>query len=118
MKKIDLKTIAGVGAGVAIGHFAFKSKSPLVLMAFGLGGGILSYHLLKRKTDKVAEIQKAETDYIEQVKQDIEATLESRNNEESSIIGEKIKFNPTVEYSTPEGTVNENSPTEFMDIGF
>ncbi len=41
-KLLNFKTVVGAGVGVAVGYFAFKSKKPLVLMAFGVGGGILS----------------------------------------------------------------------------
>lgn len=113
MKNISLKTIAGVGAGVAIGHFAFKAKNPLVLMAFGVGGGILSYHLLKEKGAKISEAEV--TDYIVETNKDIEATLVV---DEPKLQPETIKFNPTVGYPTPQGEVHENSGSEFMDIGF
>lgn len=118
MGNVDLKTIAGVGVGVAIGHFAFKSKNALVLMAFGVGGGILSYHLLKGRGQKISEIDKQANNYAEQVKQDIEATLQKDTSESSSITGEEMAFNPKVGYITPRGTVKEENPAQYMDIGF
>lgn len=113
---INVKNIAGVGVGLALGHFVFKSKSPLVLVAFGLGGGILAHHLLKSKSQTTAQVNQDTNNYLQQVSEDVNATLNNVSDEASSVEG--IKFNPKYGYMMPYGTIEEDNPSEFMDIRF
>ncbi len=108
-KYMNIKTIAGVGIGVAIGHFAVKSSNPLVLIAFGIGGGILA-NMIKTESEKRAEEEKK---MLENVSREIENSL----GEDSSDM-EGVSFNPTVGYFTPYGTVEETSPSNYMDVSF
>lgn len=110
---LNVKNIAGVGAGVLIGHYAFKSKNPLVLMAFGLGGGIIAHNILKSRQQKIDKNSAEVKDYMEQVSADVDATLVTDEKPKS---GEA--FNPEVGYITPYGQVQEENPKEFMDISF
>lgn len=118
--KNQLKTVAGVGVGVALGHFAFKSKNPLVLMVFGVAGGILANQLLKSRGQKIDEAENVTKKYLKQVNEDIEATLVTDEPAKNTTgeEGEKMAFNPNVGYITPQGTVEEHNPEEYMDISF
>ena len=109
---LNIKNIAGVGAGVVLGHFVFKSKSPLVLMAFGLGGGIIAHTIFKNRQQKIDQTNTEVKDYMEQVKTDVEATLTTSRPKSGEA------FNPEVGYITPYGQVEEDSPMEYMDISF
>lgn len=113
---INIKNVAGVGVGVALGHFVFKSKNPLVLMAFGLGGGIIAHTMIKTNSEKKANVKKATDNYLESVSRDVEATLNTGMDNPSDKGG--LAFNKEVGYITPYGEVDEENPTEFMDIGF
>jgi hypothetical protein len=115
-KVMNIKTIAGIGAGVAIGFFLVKTKKPLALMAFGVGGGLLANQLLKTRGEKVAKIQEQSDNYMQQVKEDVNATLVVKD--EPDYGGQKMAFNPTVGYITPVGEVEDEQPTDYMDIGF
>ena len=110
---LNIKTVAGAGLGVALGYFAFKSKKPLVLMAFGIGGGILSHHLLKSREEKIVDAESNAKLYLQNINEDITATITSDNSEGD---GEKMRFNPEVGYITPYGTVKEDNAGEYMDI--
>jgi len=112
--KIDAKTLIGAGGGVAVGFLLLKSKNPLVLMALGIGGGIIASQI-KTKADKRREAENMSEDYLEKIKMDIDETL-NQDDESSSVEG--VAFNPTVGYMTPYGTLEEDNPMEFMDIGF
>lgn len=114
-KLLNFKTVVGAGVGVAVGYFAFKSKKPLVLMAFGISGGILSTHLLKSKKEKVAIAEKESEMYLQNIQEDVDATLNSDNYEGG---GDKMRFNPEVGYITPYGSVKEDNAGEYMDIKF
>lgn len=109
---INIKNIAGVGVGVALGHFVFKSKNPLVLMAFGIGGGILAHNLLKNRQQKIEKTNAEVKDYMEQVSADVEATITPTKPKSGEA------FNPEVGYITPYGVVDEDNPAEYMDISF
>lgn len=109
---MNVKNIAGVGAGVLLGHFVFKSKSPLVLMAFGLGGGIVAHTLLKNRQQKIDANSKNVKDYMEQVETDVEATIKPTKPKSGEA------FNPEVGYITPFGQVEEDKPKEYMDVSF
>jgi len=108
-KYMNIKTIAGVGIGVAIGHLAVKSSNPLVLIAFGIGGGILA-NMIKTQAEKEEE---KESKLLEKVSQEIE---EAMSDESSDMSG--VSFNPTVGYFTRMGTVEETSPSNYMDVTF
>lgn len=114
-KLLNFKTVVGAGVGVAVGYFAFKSKKPLVLMAFGVGGGILSSHLLKSKEEKVVIAEEESEMYLQNIQEDVDATLNSDNAQGG---GEQMRFNPEVGYITPTGTVKEDNAGEYMDIKF
>ncbi len=109
---MNLKNIAGVGTGVILGHFVFKSKNPLVLMAFGLGGGIIAHTLIKNRQQKIDNTQKEVKDYMEQVETDVEATIKTSKPKSGEA------FNPEVGYITPYGKVEEDNPREYMDVSF
>jgi hypothetical protein len=112
---LNIKNVAGVGAGVVLGHFVFKSKNPLVLMAFGLGGGIVAHTMFKNRQQKIDANESNVKDYMEQVSTDVEATFNPINDAEKKS-GEK--FNPEVGYITPYGEVEEDNPYEYMDVSF
>jgi F0F1-type ATP synthase assembly protein I len=114
MKKyINIKTIAGVGVGVAIGHFALKSKNPLILIALGIGGGILA-NMYKTKAEKEeAELEAKAQRLLAEVSNDLDV-----NDEELQSDVEGIRFNPTVGYFTPYGSVDETNPSDYMDVRF
>ena len=109
---INLKNIAGVGTGVLLGHFVFKSKNPLVLMAFGLGGGIVAHTMLKSRQQKIDSNSQNVKDYMEQVETDVEATIVPTKPKSGEA------FNPEVGYITPFGQVEEDNPREYMDVSF
>jgi hypothetical protein len=109
---INIKNIAGVGAGVVIGSFVFKSKNPLVLMAFGIGGGIVAHTLLKNRQQKVDKTNSEVQNYMEQVSSDVEATITPTKPKSGEA------FNPEVGYIMPFGEVQEDNPREYMDISF
>lgn len=112
---LNIKNIAGVGAGVVLGHFVFKSKNPLVLMAFGLGGGIIAHTIFKNRQQKINANESNVKDYMEQVSTDVEATFNPVNDAEKK---SGAKFNPEVGYITPYGEVQEDNPYEYMDVSF
>ena len=112
---LNIKNIAGVGAGVVLGHFVFKSKNPLVLMAFGIGGGIVAHTIFKNRQQKIDKTNADVKDYMEQVSTDVEATLNPLNNAQQK---SGMKFNPEVGYITPYGVVEEDNPYEYMDVSF
>ena len=114
-KFLNFKTVVGAGVGVAVGYFAFKSKKPLVLMAFGVSGGILSSHLLKSRQEKIEIAEQESEMYLQNIQEDVDATISSDNSEGG---GEKMRFNPEVGYITPTGTVKEDNAGEYMDIKF
>lgn len=120
MDKINTRTLVGVGAGVLIGSLILKSRSPLVLMAMGLGGGILSRHAFKTKEEKLKEANEEVIKQLQGVKQDIESSLDTGDAEqkESFSGNENIRFNPTVGYPTPKGDVVETSGSNYMDVSF
>ena len=109
---INIKNIAGVGVGVALGHFVFKSKNPLVLMAFGLGGGIIAHKMLLNRTQKIDKNSAEVQEYLEQVETDVDATMTSSKPKSGEA------FNPEVGYITPYGQVEEDNPREYMDVSF
>jgi hypothetical protein len=109
---INIKNIAGVGAGVVLGRFVFKSKNPLVLMAFGLGGGIVAHTMLKNRNQKIEQNNANVKEYMEQVQADVEATVVPSKPKSGEA------FNPEVGYITPFGEVEEDNPREFMDVSF
>ena len=113
---LSIKNIAGVGAGVVVGHFVFKSKNPLVLMAFGLGGGIIAHTVLKNRQQKIDANDSNVKDYMEQVSTDVEATISPSIEDAEQKSG--MKFNPEVGYITPYGEVEEDNPYEYMDVSF
>lgn len=118
MKGVNLKTVVGVGAGVALGHFVFKSKNPLALMAFGVCGGIIAHYAFKTREEKKAEVNKKSEQYIKEVEEDINATLNSADLDEGKSSEEGMAFNPRVGYITPKGTVDETDAQDYMDISF
>jgi hypothetical protein len=108
--KLDVKTIGGVGGGVALGYFVFKTKNPLILIALGVGGGLIASQVFKTKADKSQDADKA---LEAQIIEDINNNLDT--GEDSSSV-EGMSFNPNVGYITPHGTVVEQNPQEFMDL--
>jgi hypothetical protein len=112
--KIDTKMLIGAGGGVAIGFLLLKSKNPLVLMALGIGGGIIASQF-KTKEEKIKAIEDSSVDYLEKIKEDIDESLDLGDETSSA---EGISFNPRVGYMTPHGQIHEENPVEFMDIGF
>ena len=75
-KSTSAKTIAGVVVGVGVGHFVFKSKSPLFLIAIGIAGGLLTNLFFKTKAEKEAE----ETEkYLSAMEKDIKKSISLTN---------------------------------------
>lgn len=105
---INVKTLVGVGVGVAIGHFALKTSSPLVLLAFGIGGGVLA-NMLKTEQEKSEMNQ-------HKMLEDISKEIDDYIDDEESSNAEGIAFNPTVGYQTPYGVVEESTTPRYMDL--
>lgn len=112
--KIDAKTIIGAGSGVAIGFFLLKTKNPIALIALGVGGGLIASQI-KTRNEKIKEVEMNSENYLDKIKEDIDETL---SEDEGNSSAEGVSFNPTVGYMTPHGTIEEQNPVEFMDIGF
>jgi hypothetical protein len=103
MKNLNLKTIAGVGVGVAVAHYGLKSSNVLVLLACGVGGGILAHTLLNNNT-------KSGKTAMSNGVAGGEAT--------SSMDGDDIRFNPRLGYMMPTGKVKETDGADYMDVSF
>jgi F0F1-type ATP synthase assembly protein I len=119
-KSTSAKTIAGVVVGVGVGHFVFKSKSPLFLIAIGIAGGLLTNLFFKTKAEKEAE----ETEkYLSAMEQDIKKSISLTNpNEEEKTnfygTNKEMEFNERLGYHTPSGELTATEPKDFMDINF
>jgi len=106
-KYLNLKIIAGVGVGVAVGHFVVKTKNPLILIAFGIGGGVLA-NMIKTDTEKKQEDEEKVRELLQEISQDEDGVSDFSGAE----------FNPTVGYFTPKGTVEETNPSDYLDVSF
>jgi len=109
--------LVGVGAGLAVAHYALKIKMPVGLMAAGVAGGLAGHYGSSYMVPKVKEVEAAvETEVYDM--ENGEAELDDMENGEaaSSMSGERIAFNPTVGYPTPSGVITEEYPSEFWDI--
>jgi|LakMenE18May11ns_1017448.scaffolds.fasta_scaffold9931350_4 hypothetical protein len=119
-KSTSAKTIAGVVVGVGVGHFVFKSKSPLFLIAIGIAGGLLTNLFFKTKAEKEAE----ETEkYLSAMEKDIKKSISLTNpNEEEKTnfygTNKEMEFNERLGYHTPSGELTATEPKDFMDINF
>lgn len=124
IKKIDIKTVAGVGVGVLLGHFVFKVKNPFLLIGLGVGGGLLGHSLLKDKNQRVEQAEEKAMEYVEKITEDIEHTIEPKveprpsGTSENTSSAEGMSFNKSLGYIMPTGTVDESYPEQFMDIDF
>jgi hypothetical protein len=111
-KMINIKTVAGVGAGVALGFFALKSKNFLVLMALGVAGGVLANVVIKPTVAQPTTNTKSDL-AVESVE---DSGSEEDSDSKSSVEG--FAWNERLGRMMPYGTVNEQSPSDFMDVGF
>jgi N-acetyl-gamma-glutamylphosphate reductase len=100
--KINVKTFAGVGVGLVVGYFLFKSsnKKYLKIGAIGLAGGVLA-NLIQNHQDKKNQAISTEK-YIEQAQDEMTASL--TGNEK--MIKEPFDI----------ASVNETSPKDYFDI--
>lgn len=115
-----IKTVSGVVVGVGIGHFAFKSKSPLFLISIGIVGGLLANALIKTSSEKKSD--EAEK-YLKDMQQDIEKSIvipNASDEEQSNYYGtnREMQFDKSIGYHTPTGTLSATEPKDFMDIDF
>lgn len=119
-KSTSAKTIAGVVVGVGIGHYVFKSKSPIFLIAIGIASGMLVNLLFKTKAEKEAE----ETEkYLSAMEKDIKKSISLTNpneEEKTNFYGTnmEIEFDKSLGYHTPSGELTATEPKDFMDINF
>jgi hypothetical protein len=123
---IDIKTIAGVGAGVALGFFVLKSKSPFLLIALGVAGGAIAKYAIKTKGEKIKDAEKKVAEQAKMAVIDIEESIvtdlakdgEAEHEDAEKSSAEGMKFNKNVGYITPDGTVDEHDASQYMDISF
>lgn len=119
-KSTSAKTIAGVVVGIGVGHFVFKSKSPLFLIAIGIAGGLLTNLLFKTKAEKDAE----ETEkYLSAMEKEIKNFIPLTNpneEEKTNFYGTnmEMEFDKSLGYHTPSGELTATEPKDFMDINF
>lgn len=119
-KSTSAKTIAGVVVGIGVGHFVFKSKSPLFLIAIGIAGGLLTNLFFKTKAEKEAE----ETEkYLSTMEKEIKNFIPLTNpneEEKTNFYGTnmEIEFDKSLGYHTPSGELTATEPKDFMDINF
>lgn len=111
---LEIKTVAGVGVGVLVGYAFFKQTNPLVLMAFGVGGGILGHHI-KTKKEQIQEAEQKEKERLNELEKEIQNSLFEGYNDSDK---ERISFNKKVGYMTPKGEVQESNPSDYMDVKF
>ena len=100
--KINVKTFAGVGVGLVVGYFLFKSSSKkyLKIGAIGLAGGVLA-NLIQNHQDKKNQAISTE-EYIEQAQDEMTASLTGN---------EKMVKEPF-----DIANVTETSPKDYFDI--
>lgn len=124
MESMNLKTVGGVAVGVGVSSLLLKSRSPLVLMAFGIGGGIISNYLFKNRGEKISEAEKKAQKMMQGVREDIENTFEgdsdgTSNEDQSEASGRKnIHFDERIGYMRPMGDISDGSPADFVDVEF
>jgi len=107
MDNQKIASLVGVGAGLAVAHYALKIKTPVGLMAAGVVGGLAGHYGSSYIVPKAKQVETA-----------VETEVDDMENGEaaSSMSGERIAFNPTVGYPTPSGVITEEYPSEFWDI--
>lgn len=101
--KINVKTFAGVGVGLVVGYFLFKSSSKkyLKIGGIGLAGGVLANLIQNHQDKKKATVPTTEK-YIEQAQDEMTASLTGN---------EKMVKEPF-----DIANVTETSPKDYFDI--
>lgn len=101
--KINVKTFAGVGVGLVVGYFLFKSSSKknLKIGAIGLAGGVLANLIQNHQDKKKATVPSTEK-YIKQVQEEIKDSL--TGNEK--MVREPFEI----------ANITETSPKDYFDI--
>jgi hypothetical protein len=101
--KINVKTVAGVGVGLVVGYFLFKSSSKkyLKIGGIGLAGGVLA-NLIQNRQDKNKSTTPSTEEYIKQV------------TEELPVIETGDKKMTEEKFDIPN--VAETSPKDYFDI--
>jgi hypothetical protein len=101
--KINVKTFAGVGVGLVVGYFLFKSSSKkyLKIGGIGLAGGLLANFVLNREDEKKPTTPSTK-EYIKQVTEELPVTetVDNKMTEEKFDIA----------------NVTETSPKDYFDI--
>jgi hypothetical protein len=101
--KINVKTFAGVGVGLVVGYFLFKSSSKknLKIGAIGLAGGVLANLIQNHQDKKKATVPSTEQN-IKQVTDEL-PIVETGDNKMTE---EKFDI----------ANVTETSPKDYFDI--
>tara|TARA_R110000868_G_scaffold362623_8_gene624781 strand:+ start:351 stop:695 length:345 start_codon:yes stop_codon:yes gene_type:complete len=93
LMNISMGSVAGAGIGVAIGYYLFKQNTVLPLMAFGIGGAIVSGYVTNAMTPKPKPVVK---NPMPQLVKDVEESTYTEND------GDVMEFDETLGYMLPK----------------